>query len=95
MSEQFRQGVIVREPFKRLSDDEIQILDKASTHILENLGLQCFNEEAADIFSKNGCTVSRHNERSWLVKIPPAVLREFVSKAPSKVKLGARVQSAI
>lgn len=90
MSEQFRQGVIVREPFKRLSDDEIQILDRASTHILETLGLQCFNEEAADIFSKNGCTVSRRDERSWLVKIPAAVLREFVSRAPSKVKLGAR-----
>jgi trimethylamine--corrinoid protein Co-methyltransferase len=90
MSEQFRKGVIVREPFKRLSGDEIKILDKASTDILENLGLQCFNEEAADIFSKNGCAVSRRDERSWLIKIPADVLRDNVSKAPSKVILGAR-----
>jgi trimethylamine--corrinoid protein Co-methyltransferase len=90
MSEQFRKGVIVREPFKRLSDDEIKILDKASTDILEHLGLQCFNEEAADIFSKNKCEVSRRDERSWLVKIPAGVLKEAVPRAPSKVKLGAR-----
>ena len=90
MSEQFRKGAVVREPFKRLSDDEIIILDKASKDILENLGLQCFNEEAADIFSNNGCTVSKHDERSWLVKIPATVLQEAVSKAPTKVILGAR-----
>ncbi len=90
MSEQFRKGVIVREPFKRLSDEEIKIIDKASTDILENLGLQCFNGEAADIFSKNKCEVSRRDERSWLVKIPAGVLKEAVSMAPSKVKLGAR-----
>ncbi len=90
MSDQFRDGVIVREPFKRLSDDEIQILDKTSKDILENLGLQCFNEEAADIFSKNGCTVTKHDERSWLVKIPANVLQDYVAKAPTKVILGAR-----
>ena len=90
MTERFRKGVIVREPFKRLSDDEIKILDKASKDILANLGLQCFNEEATDIFSKNGCTVTKHDERSWLVKIPADVLTENVSKAPTKVILGAR-----
>ncbi len=90
MTEQFRKGVVVREPFKRLSDDEIQLLDKTSKDILENLGLQCFNEEAADIFSKNGCMVTKHDERSWLVKIPAAVLQDAVSKAPTKVVLGAR-----
>jgi trimethylamine--corrinoid protein Co-methyltransferase len=90
MTEQFRKGVIVREPFKRLSDDEIKILDRTSTDILENLGLQCFNEEAVDIFSRNRCEVSRRDERSWLVKIPANVLKDAVSSAPSKVKLGAR-----
>ena len=64
MTAPFRKGVIVREPFKRLSDDEIKILDKASKDILENLGLQCFNEEAADIFSKNGCEISKHDEET-------------------------------
>jgi trimethylamine--corrinoid protein Co-methyltransferase len=90
MTEQFRKGVIVRKPFQRLSDDEINIIDRASTAILEELGLQCFNEEAAGIFSENRCDVSRRDERSWLVKIPAGVLREAISKAPSTVKLGAR-----
>ncbi|UCE72743.1 MAG: trimethylamine methyltransferase family protein, partial [Nitrospiraceae bacterium] len=42
------------------------------------------------MFSKNGCTVNKHDERSWLVKIPAKVLKDAVSKAPSKVILGAR-----
>jgi trimethylamine--corrinoid protein Co-methyltransferase len=90
MKERFRKGVLIRDPFKRLSASEIKILDRASTDILENLGLQCFNEEAVDIFSKNRCLVSRRDERSWSVRIPPPVLRDSVSSAPSRVKLGAR-----
>ncbi len=90
MKEQLRKGVVVREPFRRLLYDEIKMLDKASSYILENLGLQCFNEEAAGVFSRNRCQVRRLNERSWSVKIPARVLKDSVSMAPSKVILGAR-----
>lgn len=90
MEESYRKGVIVRKPFERLTKEEIEAIDAASVKILEEIGLQCFNKEAADIFAGNGCDVNRLDERSFAVKIPSRTLREFVSKAPSKVKLGAR-----
>jgi trimethylamine--corrinoid protein Co-methyltransferase len=85
-----RQGVVVRMPFERLTKDEIGAIDATSTRLLEEIGLQCFNDEAAEIFKSNGCSAERRDERSHTVKIPKAVLKEFISKAPSKVKLGAR-----
>lgn len=90
MKNNFRQGTIVRKPFERLSEDEIKTLHRASSDILEDIGLQCFNKEAADIFVGNRCDVKRRDERSYTVKIPADILGEWVSKAPSKVKLGAR-----
>ncbi|MEJ2182940.1 MAG: trimethylamine methyltransferase family protein [Nitrospirota bacterium] len=90
MGEGFRQGVVVRSPFERLSGEERERLDRASRSILEEVGLQCFNDEAADVFARNGCAVTREDERSFRVKIPGAVLGEAVKRAPSRVKLGAR-----
>lgn len=90
MENGYRQGVVVRMPFKRLTKDEIGAIDAASARLLEEIGLQCFNNRAAEIFMKNGCSVERRDERSSTVKIPKAVMRTFVSKAPSRVKLGAR-----
>lgn len=90
MEDSYRQGVVVRMPFERLKKDEIGAIDATSTRLLEEIGLQCFNNEAAEIFKNNGCSVERRDERSTTVKIPKAVLMKFISKAPSKVKLGAR-----
>jgi trimethylamine--corrinoid protein Co-methyltransferase len=90
MENGYRQGVVVRMPFKRLTKDEIGAIDAASTRLLEEIGLQCFNNKAAEMFMNNGCSVERRDERSTTVKIPKAVVRKFVSKAPSTVKLGAR-----
>lgn len=90
MENGYRQGVVVRMPFTRLTKDEIEAIDATSTRLLEDIGLQCFNDKAAEVFMNNGCTVERRDERSSTVKIPKAVVREFVSKAPSRIKLGAR-----
>jgi trimethylamine--corrinoid protein Co-methyltransferase len=90
MENGYREGVVVRMPFKRLTKDDIGAIDAASTRLLEEIGLQCFNDEAAGIFKGNGCAVERRDERSYTVKIPKTALREFISRAPSKVKLGAR-----
>lgn len=86
----FRQGVVVRMPFERLTREEVAVIDAASARLLEEIGLTCFNERAAEIFGGNGCAVERRDVRSHTVKIPKSVLREFVAQAPSRVKLGAR-----
>lgn len=90
MKNGYREGVVVRMPFERLTKDDIGAIDAASARLLEEIGLQCFNDEAAGIFKHNGCGVERRDERSHTVRIPREVLKEFVSRAPSKVKLGAR-----
>jgi trimethylamine--corrinoid protein Co-methyltransferase len=90
MEDGYRQGVVVRMPFERLTKEEVGAIDAGSTRLLEEIGLQCFNDRAAEIFQSNGCSVERRGERAHTVKIPKAVLKEFISRAPSKVKLGAR-----
>ena len=76
MGEDFRKGVLVRQPFRRLSDDEVRAIDRASLMILEETGIVCFNEQAADIFSKHSCRVERNDQQSFKVKIPASVLRQ-------------------
>jgi trimethylamine--corrinoid protein Co-methyltransferase len=85
-----REGLVVRRPYERLTPAEVQSLDRASQDILEETGILCFNEEAAGIFDKNKCSVKRHDERSYSVKIPAGVLKDAISTAPSSVTLGAR-----
>lgn len=77
-------------PFERLSLDEIKRIDMTSTRILEEVGIQCFNHEAAEIFGTYGCRVEKHDERSFTVKVPSGVLKDALSSVPSAVKLGAR-----
>lgn len=89
MTESYREGMIVR-PYERITSDEIRSLDRSSRSILEDIGLQCFNEEATELFSKNGCKVEKHDERSYIIKIPGSVLTDALSSTPSVVKLGAR-----
>ncbi|GAB4389465.1 MAG: trimethylamine methyltransferase MttB [Thermodesulfovibrionales bacterium] len=90
MAERFREGLVVRRPYERMTAAEVEAVDRASAEILEKTGVHCFNPEAADIFAANRCQVARVNERSWNIRIPAGVLRESVAKAPSRVKLGAR-----
>jgi trimethylamine--corrinoid protein Co-methyltransferase len=89
MSGDFRAGLIVS-PYERLTKEQVMSFDKASVSILEDAGILCFNEEAAELFDKNGCTVKRKDDRSRSVKIPSSVLKDALSSVPSAVKLGAR-----
>jgi trimethylamine--corrinoid protein Co-methyltransferase len=90
MKNGFREGVVIKHPFRRLAPEEIEAVDKASCTILEEIGVLCYNEEAVDILGKGGCRVDRHDERSFKVRMPAAVVREAVGLAPSKITLGAR-----
>ena len=90
MTDTFRQGIMIRDPLTRLTAGEIEAVDQASAVILEEIGVLCFNEEAVDILGKNGCKVARHDDRSWKVSVPPAVVKDALAAAPSKIRLGAR-----
>jgi trimethylamine---corrinoid protein Co-methyltransferase len=83
-----REGVLV-EPVERLESARVEAIHETSLKILEQIGVHCFNRDAAKLFEGAGCRVSETDEYS-LVKFPPGVVIEAVGKAPSRVVLGAR-----
>ncbi len=89
MTTTFREGIVVR-PYERLNAEEIRAVDEASLAILEDPGIICFNQEALDLFVRNGCSAERLDSRSHTVKLPAAVVRQALSTVPPAVKLGAR-----
>jgi trimethylamine--corrinoid protein Co-methyltransferase len=91
MTQEYRKGTMVK-PVRRMSEEQLKAIHQASVAILDNPGITCFNEEAASVYSDNGCTVSRSSDTqdSWHVRIPAKVVEEAVQKAPEEVILGAR-----
>lgn len=91
MNDTFRKGTLVN-PLKRLSEEQVQCLHQASLAILDDPGITCFNEQAADLYDKNGCTVKRNeaDTESWNVRFPARVVEDAVRQAPEEVLLGAR-----
>lgn len=92
MIESFREGVLVK-PYERLNQEQIEWLDKASLQILAEPGVWCYNERAAKLFQSHGAEVAEEQEKSgtvWRIRFPAGLIKEAVSKAPSKVVLGAR-----
>jgi trimethylamine--corrinoid protein Co-methyltransferase len=88
----FREGVVVK-PYERLSREQIKRLDEASLNILKDPGIWCYNQRAADLFKKNGAKVWEEKEAGgavWRVSLPAGLVKEAVSKAPSRFVLGAR-----
>lgn len=90
MPDKYRDGLVVRDPYKRISHDEIESIDRASRRILEDIGFTCFSREAMEVFREKGCPVEERDERSWTVKLPSRVLDDALKSVPSKVVLGAR-----
>lgn len=81
---------MVRDPYERISQGEIESIDRASGRILGDIGFTCFSREAVEIFREKGCPVAPKDDRSWSVKIPSRVLDDALASVPSKVVLGAR-----
>ncbi|MBW2557172.1 MAG: trimethylamine methyltransferase family protein, partial [Deltaproteobacteria bacterium] len=92
MIELFRQGVLVK-PYERLSRDQLQWLDQASLDILSDPGVWCYSERAARLFKNHGAKVREEDSsgaKCWRVSFPGGLIKEAVSKAPSRLVLGAR-----
>jgi trimethylamine--corrinoid protein Co-methyltransferase len=73
--------------------DQVKWLDQASLSILEDPGIWCYNERAAGLFKEHGASVREEDDKKalcWRVSFPSGLVREAVSKAPSRFVLGAR-----
>ncbi|MFC2017343.1 trimethylamine methyltransferase family protein [Chloroflexota bacterium] len=88
-----REGILVRTPYERMTNEQVLQIHKASIQILNDPGLTCFNREAAEIFHSNDAEVtpiSPSDNPRWLVKIPEKLVLRALDSAPKTVKLGAR-----
>jgi trimethylamine--corrinoid protein Co-methyltransferase len=93
VTDSYRRGLLVK-PYERLNSDHIKWLDDASMSILNEPGIWCYNERAAKLFRAHGAEVREVKEKSgpcfWRVSLPEGLVKDAVSKAPSRFILGAR-----
>ncbi|MEE8471148.1 MAG: trimethylamine methyltransferase family protein [Dehalococcoidia bacterium] len=88
-----REGILVSNPYERMSKDQVEQIHNASMEILGDPGLTCFNKDAAELFNSFGAEVSQvspGDHPCWLVKIPQKLVLKALDSAPKTVKLGAR-----
>jgi len=83
-----RQGVLVN-PHCRLTDSQIKLVDSVSRELLEDPGLLCYNQQAANIFKAAGAKVE-DADQCVRIRISSAIIDKILKTAPSKIILGAR-----
>ncbi len=83
-----REGVLVT-PACRLSDEQVKLIDGVSRELLEDPGLLCYNQAAAEIFRAAGARLE-DAEDCVRVRLPSSILDTALDTAPSTVVLGAR-----
>jgi trimethylamine--corrinoid protein Co-methyltransferase len=91
MSQSFRPALTVA-PTRRLDDRRIEQIAGASLALLDDPGVLCYNEQAADIYRQAGCRVEPQDGKSpfWRVRFPAGVVKAALESVPSEVVLGAR-----
>ena len=73
--------------YKPLSENDIKSIHDMSIRIMEEVGVKIPNQQALDIFEREGANVDKESQ---VVKIPRAMLEDAVNKAPSQVILYGR-----
>lgn len=89
MQEKQREGVLVGNPYRRLSDSQVNLIDRTSREILEGTGLLCYHKGVAAIFKKAGARVQEETNYAH-IKIPSRLIDTVLGSTPSEVMLGAR-----
>ncbi len=69
--------------------EEMDAIHFASLHLLGNVGIKVENEEAAQIYGDNGCSV-RDCKEYWLVKLPQNLVEHCIQSTPSWVMAWGR-----
>jgi len=88
-----REGILISNPYQRITDEQVRQIHQASLQILVDPGLICFSKKAAEIFQSNGAEVNAiasADHPCWYIKIPEKLVMEALDSAPKMVKLGAR-----
>ena len=88
MAQSQREGVLVT-PHKRLSEDQLGLIDGMSRELLEDPGLLSYNAEAVELFRAAGAKIEDGGDCPR-VRIPGRLIDEALETAPSTIVLGAR-----
>ena len=80
------------QPQRRLTDEQIRILDGVSRDLLEEPGLWCYNAEAAELLRSAGARTEDAGE-CVRVRLPGSLVDRALATVPSTVVLGAREPS--
>jgi trimethylamine--corrinoid protein Co-methyltransferase len=92
LEDRYREGTLVK-PYERLDADQIRWLHRASLRILNEPGIWCYNERAAELFAAHHAHVREeleHGQTVWRVSLPAELVEDAIAKAPSRFVLGAR-----
>lgn len=76
------------EPFKILTDQQVEAIHRGSLRILHSTGVRFENERALKVLDKHGCQVDYEQRR---VRFPPALVEECLRMCPSSFPLKGRV----
>lgn len=87
-NEKQRHGVLVT-PYCRLNDAQVKLIDAVSREMLEDPGVLCYNEQAADLFKQVGAKTEDAG-RCVRIRVPSAIVDKALKSAPSRIILGAR-----
>ena len=72
-------------PIEPLDEDGVQAIHNGAMQILEEIGIEFYNEESLEIFKEAGCTVNGSN-----VRMGRDFVTEMVAKAPSEFTITPR-----
>ena len=73
--------------YRPLSPEQIKQIDETTFRVLSEVGVQVNFPEARELFARAGAQVDQENS---VVKIPEALARELISRAPSEIVLCGR-----
>ena len=81
----WKQPVNTDRPTEPLNEDGVQAIHKGAMVILEDIGIEIYNNEALEIFREMGCTINGEN-----VRMGREMVMELVGKAPSEFTITPR-----
>jgi trimethylamine--corrinoid protein Co-methyltransferase len=76
-------------PLRRLTQQQIRLIDGISRDLLEEPGLLCYNASAAAVFRTAGAKIEDAQD-CVRIRLPSAIIDKALDCAPSTVVLGAR-----
>ena len=73
-----------------LTEEDIETIDDASIHILENTGVAVYERQSLDILEENGAHIDRSTS---IVRVPERLVRECMDGLPGSITLAGRDDS--